>query len=139
MNILDTILRMARDKGDFPVWGTCQGFQQLCQFSDGHMEPSVMHKTGNATEGVALPLNLTAFAKSGKSRMLKNAPASVIDTLTNTPVTLNLHHYSVLANASLHPIMQKFWNVLATNVAVDVDGTVTQEFLSLIEGANGGE
>lgn len=51
--------------------------------------------TGNATEGVAVPLNLTTFAHT-ESKMLSNAPQSVISTLTSAPVTLNLHHYSVL-------------------------------------------
>lgn len=122
---------MAKAQGDFPVWGTCQGFQQLCQYADGTMSPSVLHYTGNATEGIAVPLNLTAFASSGRSRMLRNAPPSVIATLTTAPVTLNLHHYSVLANKSLHPRMQSFFDVLATNV---IEGG--PEILTLVEAKN---
>ena len=50
-------------------------------------------------------------------------------TLSTQPVTLNLHHYSVLANeSSLHPSLAAFFRPLATNT---VDGV---EFVSLMEG-----
>lgn len=122
------LLKLAVQAGDFPVWGICQGFQQLAQFSTGFEDPSILHETGNATDGVALPLNLTADGST--SRMLVGAPPDVISTLTTAPVTMNLHHYSVLVNESrLHPQLASFWRYIATN---SVDGGA--EFVSLMEG-----
>jgi gamma-glutamyl hydrolase len=43
------LAQRANDAGDvFPVWGTCQGFQQLVQFGSGAMEPSVIKPTAGA-------------------------------------------------------------------------------------------
>ena len=66
------LLAMAEAAGDFPVWGTCQGFQQLAQYgaTGKGMHPSILHRTGNDTDGVALPLNFTAEART--SRMLRD-------------------------------------------------------------------
>lgn len=127
-NVAEGLLQRAVATGDFPVWGTCQGFQQLAQFSSGAMDPSVLHYTGNATEGIALSLNYTDQVP--ESRLLGSAPASVVTTLGTEAVTLNLHHYSLLANESkLHPSIASFWRVLATNT---VEGG--PEFVSLMEG-----
>ena len=124
------LLEMAKDAKDFPVWGTCQGFQQLAQFAatGSNMHPSVLHRTGNATDGVALPLDFAVDPKRG-TRMLADAPESVVQTLTSKPVTLNLHHYSLLANESrLHPNISATFRTIATNT---VDGV---EFVSMLEG-----
>ena len=55
--------------------GTCQGFQQLAQYgaTGKGMHPSILHRTGNDTDGVALPLNFTAEART--SRMLRDVRA----------------------------------------------------------------
>eukprot|EP01049_Picozoa_sp_SAG25_P016131 SAG25_NODE_3562_length_1040_cov_0.857598_2_plen_133_part_01 len=99
------LLQWAEAAQDFPVWGTCQGFQQLAQYAatGTGMHPSVLHRTGNATDGVALPLDFVADVRKA-TRMFASAPATVVSTLGSKPVTLNLHHYSLLANESrLHP------------------------------------
>ena len=37
------ILDLATAAGvDLPLWGTCQGFQQLAQYASGGMEPSIL-------------------------------------------------------------------------------------------------
>ena len=81
---------------------------------------------GNATDGVALPLDFAVDPKRG-TRMLADAPESVVQTLTSKPVTLNLHHYSLLANESrLHPNISSVFRTIATNT---VDGV---EFVSML-------
>ena len=109
------------------MWGTCQGFQQLNQWSVG-MDPVILHSTGDSTENVALALEFTAaVADSG---LLGSAPQSIVATLGNSATTLNLHSYSVLLNESqAHPVMADTWSVLATNA---VEGGPT--FISLMEG-----
>ena len=78
-------------RAQFPVWGTCQGFQQLAQYAatGTGMHPSILHRTGNDTDGVALNLDFVGDPRK-TSRMFADAPPSVITTLATKPVTLNL-------------------------------------------------
>jgi len=126
-HMLDMAREINQNGVHFPVWGTCQGFQQLAQYADGKMEPSVIHATDS--EDLALPLHLTPMAS--QSRMLGAAPADVVNTLTGQGVTLNLHHYSVVA-ANLshrHPHVTDFFEVIATSA-----DRLGVEFLTLMEG-----
>ena len=123
------LLQLAAAAGDFPVWGTCQGFQQLAQYgaTGTGMHPDVLTKTGNKTDGIALPLDFAGDPRD--ARVLADAPQAVLDTLGHAPITLNLHHYSVLANATtLHPALATIFRVVATNT---VGGDT---FISLMEG-----
>jgi gamma-glutamyl hydrolase len=126
------LAQKANDGGDpFALWGTCMGFQQIVQFGSGQVEPSVLSATVG-TEDLLVPLNFTDFGFTS-SRLMKNAPLSVKNTLKNLPVTVNLHHYSALTStveksgSELH----KFFSVLASNS--DAVGT---KFVSLIEAHN---
>lgn len=124
------LLQWAEAAQDFPVWGTCQGFQQLAQYAatGTGMHPSVLHRTGNDTDGIALSLDFVGDVRAS-TRMFAAAPASVLSTLASKPVTLNLHHYSLLANESkLHPSIDSYFRVIATNTVND------NTFVSLMEG-----
>jgi gamma-glutamyl hydrolase len=125
------LLQMAERAGDFPVWGTCQGFQQMAQYAatGTATHPSVLHRTGNGTEGIALPLAFADSDPRSTTRLFAGAPARVLTTLATKPVTVNLHHSSLLANESAqHPSLAAYFKVVATNT---VDGV---EFVSLMEG-----
>ena len=126
---LQTLAKAANDDGDvFPMWGTCQGFQQLAQFGSGQMEPSVLHRTAG-TEGLLVPVNFTDYGRTS-SHLMQNAPASVKQTLESVPVTINLHHYSVLTSVVEAPgsALHNFFSVVANNI--DANGT---KFVSMIE------
>ena len=125
-----SMAKAANDAGThFPIWGTCQGHEQLAQFATGAPEPSVLRRT-IGTEGMIVPLNVTR-AGAATSRLLGSAPASVRATLQQAPVTVHLHSFSALAsriertNSSTHA----FFKVVATNR--DARGV---EFVSLMEG-----
>jgi len=124
--LLDIVSR----RTDFPVWGTCQGFQQLVQYASGHMLPSVLHLTGDPTEDNGLPV---AFKpQRSPSRLLTALTARANATLTTQPVTLNLHHYSVLLNETkIHPTIAKNLNVLATSTVLGVEFATLLEYTSL--------
>lgn len=125
-NTVKLLEMAANSDSKFPVWGTCQGFQQLNQYGSGGMEPSILHRTDS--EDLLLPLIMGPAAAG--SRMLAGAPAIVLEALENDPITVNLHHYSVLANESkLHPRMATTFTPLATNK--DRNGV---EFVSMMEG-----
>ena len=72
------LLQMAEAAQDFPVWGTCQGFQQLAQYAatGTGMVPSILHRTGNDTDGVALPLDFEGADPRKTSRMFGASPGT---------------------------------------------------------------
>jgi gamma-glutamyl hydrolase len=106
----------ANDAGDiFPIWGTCQGFQQLVQFGSGQMEPSILHRTPG-TEGLIVPLNFTGFGLNS-SRLIGEAPFSVKESLKSLSITINLHHYSVMTDTVERSgsKLNDFFSVVASN------------------------
>jgi gamma-glutamyl hydrolase len=126
------LLRMAQaanDAGDFfPVWGTCQGHEQLAQVGSGQQEPSILKPTAG-TEGLIVPLNFTEHASS--SRLLSAASAEVMSTLSKHKVTINLHSLGALAADMTRSGSAEaaFYRVLATNT-----NSAGSEFVSLMEG-----
>ena len=125
------MMEWAREENDagrhFPLWGTCQGHQQLAQFGSGHLSPSILKETAG-TEDLLVPANFTPTAR--RSRILGAAPESVVQALGQEPVTIHLHHYSVTADKT----NLSFYDVVATNV--DANGL---EFVSMLEVRGGGE
>ena len=98
------------EHGDyFPIWGTCQGFEQLTVLTSGK---NVLTLTDS--EDLALPLHLTADWKS--SRLLGEAPHDVIEYLQNENVTGNYHDWSLLVD-TFHETetLHSFYNVISTN------------------------
>mmetsp|Transcript_73320 Transcript_73320/g.122449 ORF Transcript_73320/g.122449 Transcript_73320/m.122449 type:complete len:347 (+) Transcript_73320:71-1111(+) len=127
-HLLDLAKASNDDGHHFPVWGTCQGHEQLAEYGSGELLPSVLKPT-TGTEGWITPLNFTAAAS--ESRLLANVGRDVLEAFGNRPITINLHQYSVYAadferNGSA---MRSFFKVIATNV--DSKGTA---FVSLMEG-----
>ena len=123
-----TMAKQANDAGNFfPVWGTCQGHEQLAQFGSGTMEPSILNRT-QGTEGMIVPLNVTHAGLS--SRLLRDAPSQVITALQHEPITVNLHSFSALASRIEHAgsATHAFFEVVASNR--DARG---KEFVSLFE------
>ncbi|XP_027860016.1 gamma-glutamyl hydrolase [Xiphophorus couchianus] len=112
----------ANNAGDyFPIWGTCQGFQQL----------SVLTARRNLltltkTKAVALPLILTPAAQS--SRLFRNFPRDVLQSLANKNITSNFHSWSLsIQNFTRNAKLKMFYRVLSTNS----DGE--KEFISTME------
>ncbi|XP_061584347.1 gamma-glutamyl hydrolase-like [Cololabis saira] len=112
----------ANDAGDyFPIWGTCQGFQQLSVLTANR---NLLTLTD--TKAVALPLTLTAAAHS--SRLFRGFPKDLLQTLTDQNITSNFHSWSLsLQNYSGNAKLRRFYKVLSTNS----DGK--KEFISTME------
>ncbi|KAM4583424.1 gamma-glutamyl hydrolase isoform 1-T2 [Fundulus diaphanus] len=112
----------ANDAGDyFPIWGTCQGFQQLSVLT---ARKNLLTLT--KTKAVALPLILTPAAQS--SRLFRNFPKDVLQSLVNENITSNFHSWSLsMQNYTRNAKLKRFYRVLSTNS----DGE--KEFISTME------
>uniref|UniRef100_A0A667YK64 folate gamma-glutamyl hydrolase n=1 Tax=Myripristis murdjan TaxID=586833 RepID=A0A667YK64_9TELE len=108
----------ANDAGDyFPIWGTCQGFQQLSVLT---ANKNLLTLTD--TKAVALPLTLTPAAQS--SRLFRSFPKDLLQSLAEENITSNFHSWSLsFRNAKL----KRFYKILSTNN----DGK--KEFISTME------
>ncbi|XP_059185738.1 zgc:171566 [Centropristis striata] len=112
----------ANDAGDyFPIWGTCQGFQQMSVLT-----ASKNLLTLTDTKAVALPLTLTPAAQS--SRLFRSFPKDLLQSLTQENITSNFHKWSLsMQNYSRNSKLKRFYKVLSTNN----DGK--KEFISTME------
>lgn len=115
----------ANDGGDFfPIWGTCQGFQQLTVLTSNK---NLLTLTD--TKSVALPLTFTAVANS--SRLFQNFPKDLKQALSEENITANFHSWSLsVQNYTRNYKLRKFYRVLSTNN----DGK--KEFISTMEAKN---
>ncbi|XP_073325012.1 gamma-glutamyl hydrolase [Pagrus major] len=120
--ILYNLALKANDAGDyFPIWGTCQGFQQLTVLT---ANKNLLTLTN--TKAVALPLTFTAAAQS--SRLFRSFPKDVLQSLAEENITSNFHSWSLsLQNYSRNSKLKRFYKVLSTNN----DGK--KEFISTME------
>ncbi|XP_034726430.1 zgc:171566 [Etheostoma cragini] len=112
----------ANDAGDyFPIWGTCQGFQQLSVLT---ANKNLLTLTD--TKAVALPLTLTPAAQS--SRLFRSFPKDLLQSLAEENITSNFHRWSLsVQNYSRNAKLKRFYKVLSTNN----DGK--KEFISTME------
>ncbi|KAI9546066.1 hypothetical protein NQZ68_030652 [Dissostichus eleginoides] len=112
----------ANDAGDyFPIWGTCQGFQQLSVLTANKNLLTITD-----TKAVALPLTLTPAAQS--SRLFRSFPKDLLQSLAVENITGNFHKWSLsLLNYSRNAKLKRFYKVLSTNN----DGK--KEFISTME------
>uniref|UniRef100_A0A3P9KC80 folate gamma-glutamyl hydrolase n=1 Tax=Oryzias latipes TaxID=8090 RepID=A0A3P9KC80_ORYLA len=112
----------ANDAGDyFPIWGTCQGFQQLTVLT---ANKNLLTLTD--TKAVALPLKFTTAAKS--SRLFRSFPKDLLQSLANENITSNFHSWSLsVQNYSKNAKLKRFYRVLSINS----DGR--KEFISTME------
>ncbi|XP_068578420.1 zgc:171566 isoform X2 [Cebidichthys violaceus] len=110
---------IARDY--FPIWGTCQGLQQLSVLT---ANKNLLTLTN--TTAVALPLTLTPAAQS--SRLFRNFPKDLLQSLAEENITSNFHKWSLsMQNYSQNTKLKRFYKVLSTNN----DGK--KEFISTME------
>lgn len=112
----------ANDVGDyFPLWGTCQGFQQMTVLT---ANKNLL--TNTDTEAVALPLSFNPAAST--SRLFRHFPKNLLLSLSQENITGNFHFWSLsLQNYSSNAILKRFYKVLSTNT----DGKT--EFISTME------
>lgn len=112
----------ANDAADyFPIWGTCQGFQQLTVLTS-----SKNLLTLTNTKAVALPLVFTQGAQN--SRLFKSFPKDLLLALSEENITSNFHSWSLsLQNYTRNAKLKRFYKVLSTNS----DGR--KEFISTME------
>ncbi|XP_072307843.1 gamma-glutamyl hydrolase-like [Eucyclogobius newberryi] len=112
----------ANDAGDyFPVWGTCQGLQQLSVLT---ANKNLL--TNTDTKAVALPLTFSSAAQT--SRLFRHFPKSLLLALSQENITSNFHDWSLsVQNYSRNADLKRFYKVLSTNT----DGKV--EFISTME------
>uniref|UniRef100_A0A8D2ZI73 folate gamma-glutamyl hydrolase n=2 Tax=Scophthalmus maximus TaxID=52904 RepID=A0A8D2ZI73_SCOMX len=112
----------ANDARDyFPIWGTCQGFQQLSFFT---AKENLLTLTD--TRAVALPLNFTRMSHS--SRLFRSFPKDLLQTLAEENITSNFHRWSLSTqNYSRNTNLKRFYKILSTNN----DGK--KEFISTME------
>lgn len=104
-------LELAIAAGDFPLWGTCQGFQLLNILVAGTQ--SVL-KNGFDSEHLSLPLNFTAHAPS--SSLYGSLSKQNYETLAKKSVTVNLHHEGVEPQTFINNAkLSSFYNMLSTN------------------------
>lgn len=115
----------ANDRGVyFPIMGHCMGFQFLCMITSGDWD-ILEHEE---VEDMGLHLNFTNLAYT--SRIWKDAPKWVMNTLGTQPVTMNYHHWGVgehrfRNNAKLNA----FYDILSVNN--DISGST---FVSTMQG-----
>uniref|UniRef100_A0A3Q1HGA5 folate gamma-glutamyl hydrolase n=1 Tax=Anabas testudineus TaxID=64144 RepID=A0A3Q1HGA5_ANATE len=112
----------ANDAGDyFPIWGTCQGFQQLSVLT---ANKNLLTLTD--TKAVALPLTFTPVARS--SRLFRNFPKDVMQSLSQENITPNFHQWSVsTANFTKNDALRTFYRVLSTNTVGKIQFVSTME------------
>ncbi|KAI4871875.1 hypothetical protein NFI96_003792 [Prochilodus magdalenae] len=112
----------ANDAGDyFPIWGTCQGFQQLTVLTSNK---NLLTLTN--TKAVALPLAFGQGAQS--SRLFKSFPKDLLLSLSSENITANFHSWSLsVQNYTRNAKLKRFYKVLTTNT----DGR--KEFISTME------
>ena len=106
----------------YPIWGTCQGFEQLAYLSNGGKDP----RSPCNADIVSFALNFTSDFE--KSRIGNAMPTAIKDILANEEVTFNYHHFCITPATMSESPMKEFWTPLATNQ--DVHGI---EFVSLME------
>jgi len=96
----------------FPLWGTCQGFEQISVLAS--QDSSILSYPYDS-ENYSIPLNFTSAASS--SKLFGAAGKTIMNILTSEAVTMNNHQYGVApAKFAANPYLPKMFNVLSTNV-----------------------
>ncbi|XP_051878631.1 gamma-glutamyl hydrolase-like [Pristis pectinata] len=100
-----------KDKGIyFPVWGTCLGFEELTALTSGEDLLTITN-----TSNHALPLNFTDDVFH--SRMFKNFPKDLLQSLQTKPLTGNYHNWSISRkNFTNNEKLKNFYRILSTNM-----------------------
>lgn len=119
--LFDTILQ-ANDRGDyFPIWGTCQGFEQLAMLASGNL--SILNNFD--AEDISLPLTFTKEAQN--SKLFGAMPRHLWHAFQSQPITQNLHSLGVDPD-SFRRQLSTFFRALSTNF-----DSRQKEFISTFE------
>jgi len=122
--LLSLVMQINLKADYFPLWATCQGFQQISIYMAN--DSSVLIK--RPAENILMPLNFTEDATV--SRVLSQAPDTVWAALTYENITINAHNYGVDPSSYVsNSFLYNNFSVLATNM-----DTTGHEFVSLVEG-----
>jgi len=122
--LLSLVMEINMKADYFPLWATCQGFQQISIYTAG--DPNVLVKRD--AENVLFPLNFTEDATI--SRTFSQASDDTWAALTYENITINSHQYGVDPTSyTNNQFLYNNFSVLATNM--DVNG---EEFVSFVEG-----
>jgi len=123
LRILFDYASSINDKGDyFPIWGTCEGFQELGVLStpDNY---SIL--TEFNSENYVVPLIFT----SEHSRLFSKASSPILDILSSQNSTFNNHHGGIgLSTFQNNNDLKSFWRMISWNY--DRDG---KQFVSTME------
>lgn len=96
----------------FPVWGTCLGMQEMTTWPLNPRKDILSNCSD--TEGISLPLNFTAQAKT--SKLYSRAPPFILDILSKEKVTPNFHSYCLTTDTyGSNSALNKFYTVTSTN------------------------
>jgi len=98
---------------NFPIWGTCQGFQALSILTAN--DNSVLQNYAFDSEN--LPLSLGFTKEISKSKLFFNA-SNIVDILSSQKVTMNLHHDGVDPQLYIggNEKLTHFYRLLSVNV-----------------------
>jgi gamma-glutamyl hydrolase len=126
--IYNLAVSMNVDEHDyFPVWGTCQGFDQLMIYGSSDEWSASIFATVDA-EQLFLPLKFRDSIST--SFLLENTPSHILSTLSQQNCTANFHYWGLTPQAfDADPKLSAAYTVLATSY--DRHG---KEFVALVEG-----
>ena len=121
--LLDLAVNSSRMGNPFPVWGTCQGFEELVVYFGGNQ---VLDDVD--AEALFLPLEFSAGAE--QSPVLGQMSPTLLHQVANNNLTVNLHNKALLVDRFMaSDKLQSAFQLLATNE--DRSG---KRFVSLIAG-----
>ncbi len=129
------VVKMNREGTYFPLWGTCQGFEEII-LSATDFGDELLWGCFKGTFDVALPLDFTDKAET--SRMFNSSGIPALDqdvrrTLAEEWITPNFHSNGVKPDTfRASPPLARHFDILSTNSTPD-----KMEFVSTIEGRNG--
>lgn len=129
------VVRMNRERKHFPLWGTCQGFEEII-LSATDFGDELTWGCFKGTMDIALPLDFTAAAES--SRMFNSSGIPALDRavrkiLSEQWITPNFHSNGIKPGAFRNsPALNDSFHILSTNTAAE-----QMEFVSTIEGKDG--
>jgi len=122
-NFMFDMAKKENDAGEvFPIWGTCLGFEMIVLMANGG-QPNLKNCL---SYDQALPLDVVDGWED--SKLLGQAPSSVLEPLVSQPVTINFHHWCLTVENFTKYEMENFWRLVSTNI--DQEGL---EFISTLE------
>ncbi|KAN0038736.1 hypothetical protein ACTA71_000922 [Dictyostelium dimigraforme] len=121
--IWNFVLETNKNGDYFPLWGTCLGLEEIVSLQAESFDVLTYFNA----ENYSIPLNFTSIAYD--SKIMRNCPSSIINSLANDPITMNNHHFGISPSTfNNNPSLYQFFDILALNN--DKNGL---EFISLIE------